>query len=591
MKEPVVHTILTLSFCMLILLPASGDSHVLQEGLVTLETDWEYRWGDSSIDGSGVPVWTYEEASEAWQSISFPSNPPGREGRTNVWYRVPLPRTEIRDPAVFIHSMDLIGEIYLDGVKIYGFGEFDDAGKGSFQGWPWHLFRLPEDFAGKKLYFRIYSDYRDIGLWGHVLLGSGSDQTRRIFTRDIVRIVVAIASLLITLIFLTIFFAAGRDRSAIFLALITFFLLLRVLSLTYIKQYLMDTPLLWEYVRAAAHFMVLVFIVLLLERILPSRYRWISRGVLIGVLGFFIAAVGGSLTGLFTLAGTYIFFDVLAVVIIGILGFLSVKSSIRGDMEGKLLTGNFVVMGLLTIYGMLVYNSLVPWSDDITYLTVFQFTLGLSFILIRRFLLFHRRLQMTTGELETLNATLEKRVTERTYQLEQANRKLRQEKISLHITSITDDLTGIYNRRYITDRYRTAISEASRYGRKLSIFMLDIDHFKKINDSFGHQVGDVVLRKLAGVFEDALRDSDLVGRYGGEEFLVILPEAESGDALYVAERIRSQVESLSWEEPGLSVTVSGGVAELDGEDLGELLEKADTNLYKAKRQGRNRIVT
>ena len=136
MREPVVPFILTLFFCMLILLPASGDSHVLPGGLVALETGWEYRWGDSSFDGSGVPVWTHEETSEEWHSISFPSNPPGREDRTNVWYRVPLPPLEIRDPAVFIHSMDIVGEIYLDGVKIYGFGELDDAGKGFFRGWP-----------------------------------------------------------------------------------------------------------------------------------------------------------------------------------------------------------------------------------------------------------------------------------------------------------------------------------------------------------------------------------------------------------------------------------------------------------------------
>jgi diguanylate cyclase (GGDEF)-like protein len=163
-----------------------------------------------------------------------------------------------------------------------------------------------------------------------------------------------------------------------------------------------------------------------------------------------------------------------------------------------------------------------------------------------------------------------------------------------------DALTGVRNRRAILEMLDNEINRAARTGQPLSIALADIDHFKSINDTHGHQVGDVVLEEVAGRLEVTLRSYDAVGRYGGEEFLVVLPSADPEAALAVAERIRSQVARPPTDErlAELRVTVSLGVASLadvpaDGppEQRAEaLLRAADQAMYRAKAAGRDRTV-
>ena len=159
----------------------------------------------------------------------------------------------------------------------------------------------------------------------------------------------------------------------------------------------------------------------------------------------------------------------------------------------------------------------------------------------------------------------------------------------LEILSITDGLTGLYNHRYIVDALSSRITEATRYRKPLSIGMFDIDYFKKINDKYGHVFGDEVLIKISSVIEETIRKVDIAGRYGGEEFLIVIPDTDSSGAYKTAERIRESIEKIKWDKDGLKVTISGGVCEFKDEDSGKLITKADKLLYKAKESGRNRI--
>lgn len=156
--------------------------------------------------------------------------------------------------------------------------------------------------------------------------------------------------------------------------------------------------------------------------------------------------------------------------------------------------------------------------------------------------------------------------------------------------AVTDGLTDLYNHRYSYERLEEEAAKAARYGRPLSLAMLDIDDFKHINDTRGHRVGDQVLAALAKTLRDSLRSVDVVGRYGGEEFVAILPNTSKAGAYSLAERLRKDVERLVVD--GLKVTISIGVAEFPDLDVAEeaqLIEAADAAMYEAKRSGRNRV--
>ncbi len=158
--------------------------------------------------------------------------------------------------------------------------------------------------------------------------------------------------------------------------------------------------------------------------------------------------------------------------------------------------------------------------------------------------------------------------------------------------STHDELTGLANRRLLDARLRMEVDRARRFGTSLSVLAVDIDYFKRLNDTFGHPAGDAVLASVAGTLERGVRRVDIVARVGGEEFVVVLARTDLEAAAGVAEKIRTRVAVT--EVPGLArqprVTVSIGVAELlDGEEPMELLARADTALYAAKGAGRDRV--
>lgn len=158
-----------------------------------------------------------------------------------------------------------------------------------------------------------------------------------------------------------------------------------------------------------------------------------------------------------------------------------------------------------------------------------------------------------------------------------------------------DGLTQVFNKRYFTENVDREISRAHRYGRALTLIMFDIDHFKQINDSFGHLAGDHVLKQLASAVKTKIRREDVFARYGGEEFAILLPELNLKGALTTAEKIRKLVEEheFVFEDEVIPVTVSLGCAAVtkDTPDTSALIKAADDKLYAAKHAGRNRVVS
>jgi diguanylate cyclase (GGDEF)-like protein/PAS domain S-box-containing protein len=171
--------------------------------------------------------------------------------------------------------------------------------------------------------------------------------------------------------------------------------------------------------------------------------------------------------------------------------------------------------------------------------------------------------------------------------------ELKQINTTIQQLAITDDLTGLYNRRGLAEFGRREVERALRFSRPLSAIMLDIDRFKLVNDRYGHPLGDIVLRQLSECCRGNVRTIDIVGRYGGEEFLILLPEADLSHAVQVAERLRQLLAELDVQTPqaDIRITVSAGVATLTPEvhTLEALIAQTDRELYRAKNAGRNRV--
>ena len=155
----------------------------------------------------------------------------------------------------------------------------------------------------------------------------------------------------------------------------------------------------------------------------------------------------------------------------------------------------------------------------------------------------------------------------------------------------TDELTGLHNRRSFNESFALALSSARRHGHPLSLISSDLDHFKNVNDTYGHSIGDLVLKEFSNLLKDLVRVEDIASRWGGEEFIILLPNTSSDAAAIMAERIRSTFEQQSSCASPLAVTASFGVAQLqNGDDEDALIRRVDNALYTAKREGRNRVV-
>ncbi|HSY51319.1 MAG TPA: GGDEF domain-containing protein [Thermoanaerobaculia bacterium] len=186
---------------------------------------------------------------------------------------------------------------------------------------------------------------------------------------------------------------------------------------------------------------------------------------------------------------------------------------------------------------------------------------------------------------------------ERVANLESANLDLLLKNSALSEISARDSLTGLYNRWYVMEKIDSEMNRSLRHGSPVSLIMLDIDHFKRVNDSFGHSAGDRVLQSVGQVLRDSCRLYDVAGRYGGEEFCIVLPETKVSNTTVVAERIRERLAASRFEvgADSVVVTASIGIAGIDSAESegslspSTLIDRADQALYSAKHHGRNRV--
>jgi diguanylate cyclase (GGDEF)-like protein len=168
-------------------------------------------------------------------------------------------------------------------------------------------------------------------------------------------------------------------------------------------------------------------------------------------------------------------------------------------------------------------------------------------------------------------------------------RELHELQEELRTSAAMDALTGAFNRKKIEQLLEWELERATRYNGTLSLILFDLDHFKIVNDTYGHLSGDYVLKTVIRIIQDHIRKTDSLGRWGGEEFMLLAPETCMEQAAELAEKIRQHVELFTYKDVG-TVTISCGLAELKvGDTIDSLIKRADDALYKAKRKGRNRV--
>ncbi|MCG7592325.1 GGDEF domain-containing protein [Halomonas sp. McD50-5] len=528
-------------------------------------TDWEYRWGDAPL-----------EDDAPWTPIDFPSNPPERNGQKSVWFKTVLPEGEWRDPVLHITSINLVGQIYLDGTLIYQHGDMEAP---RFIGWPWHLVPLPENSAGKTLALRIHSDYTSIGLWGDVEITDRIDALKGMLHASVQDLAVSAFSLLLATL-AAIFAMIGPERRGFFaIALFAFSSGLMLLAETPVRQLLADAPLTWDILRAASYFTLPIAIGLLLSHWLDGApKRWMRRLWQLH-LAYLVVSIGLVALGVVNLALTFPIFDVLLLLTLPLMLLLALLRVRRLNLEQRLFVTSFLLFAPLLLLDMLVAHELIPRRD----VPLSYGALGFSLAIVGISLWHYRH---TQRQLAAANQTLEAQVTARTAELDTLVEQLKG-------LSLQDALTGLNNRRHFDTLLHQEMALAQRKGSLLSLLMIDIDHFKKVNDNFGHDAGDAVLIEVAALLKKHFRGTDVVCRLGGEEFVALLPGTGTAEAQTRAEKLlkAQRDQALSHlHQPLGRITLSCGIATYPAHtmDPKRLLRLADTALYKAKNNGRDR---
>ena len=277
------------------------------------------------------------------------------------------------------------------------------------------------------------------------------------------------------------------------------------------------------------------------------------------MLGLYIMYFAGLARGAFLLLGLAMF------------SFGMFRFKARGFMQLAVL--------ILSVYAVLVATLLYFHGDGVN--------LRLELLLWVAFAMAMGQFSFLAG----MVGDLRRNVSEKNLALARQNSELEVALQRISDMAIRDELTGVYNRRYLMERITEETHRCQRNGSAFCICMVDIDWFKKINDTYGHQPGDEVIRSVARCASGALRQLDFFGRYGGEEFVMVLTDTPLEGAMVTAERVRARIEGLDFAgiAPDVRVTVSIGVAEhIRRTDSGATLKRADAALYRAKESGRNR---
>jgi diguanylate cyclase (GGDEF)-like protein len=365
--------------------------------------------------------------------------------------------------------------------------------------------------------------------------------------------------LMIELTYLAIYFLRGKEKSFLYFSILCFLIQLRccILNERVLVQLYPHMPYeLLSKTAAITYYLWIWTYVLFLK----EQFKDVSDKII------YFSMVFGSVFTVICLMTENMIYDQLGIltqvlllcIIIYILIFL-IKKSIKGDQKGKLSLVAFFVLIITAMNDIFVNNGVLN-NIYIFQIGMFVFAFLESYMLAVNFSMGFNRIK-----------------------------ELSIENQEIYEKSIRDSLTNLYNHKYIKQVLSNKIEDYKENKEGFIVLMVDLDHFKSINDKYGHPFGDKVLVRISNLFMKMLRATDTIGRYGGEEFLIILPNTNMVEARKIAERIRKSVENLIWDDSLLKTSISIGLYENEATTKEECIKKVDDLLYRAKKNGRNRV--
>jgi len=559
---------------------AATDSQSLNNQPV--DSAWYYHLGDLNIAHDGS--WQTEEV--IWYKTESPETFSDRSTEKIVWIKTDLPSGDWRDPYLFISSVDLTLQVFFKGKMIYYFGEIDKDGNSQFEGWPWHAIPLPKDYDAESLYFRVYSDYPFIGLAGDIQIGNRFELLEQIYQGGAAGLLFVLMVLIIGVISTAIGLIKKDRKAAISTGVLSFNLSLMMFAENELSQVAYYDPLFWRYIAAFTYFLIPALLAIVISAWVKDKSPFVARSVRNVSFIFFFGVAGLSYFSDFNFVNAYPPFDVLFILLVTTLLFGYVDKFRVLGVPGILMACGVVALFGSLLIDMLNAHGFISWIGHVGQWGLILFTLASFLIYLVQD--WHQQI-----DLSELTDKLETKVMKRTEQLQASEEKLK-------CLAREDYLTKLLNRRAFTEMAKDVIAQAGIEQKPLSLVLFDLDLFKRVNDQYGHRVGDLVLKAIADVIRQTCREGELICRFGGEEFVVLLPATNATFAQTLVKRLRSSISEMEVIENGepIKVTASFGLISLSENlishrspeaILERLLAEADKIMYEAKEAGRDEI--
>ena len=561
--------------------------------IAPIDSGWSYHWGDiprsHQADNTERVHWQFSEAE--WNQAGSLANVAGRSGEDILWLKLDLPESKWRNPHLLVSYADIIFQVFEAGRVTYEHGRIGPEGKGDFAGWPWHL--IPVAAAeSTSLYFRIYSSYYLIGLSEEVIIGEKADLLEHVYHKGMTGGVFFIILFIVGIVSMALGLIKGHRRNALSIGFLSLDLSLTMFAQNELSQIVFFSPLILSYIWAFGYFLVPAFMAWVV-------YEWFDHKISKPVLVILCVSFGSMICAFVLSSITDLLFiefypsiDVLFIVsMLALLIECGARHKGRGIEEGLIILGLFIIC-LSLILDAISFYGIVTWIGQGGQwgLTLFAVSL-LTVYLIKD--------KKQQESLALLTHNLENTVAERTRALNESLARLEE-------LARTDFLTGLLNRRAFMELANREVANSIRHQHPLSLMLFDIDHFKRINDRYGHDTGDRVLTEVAKAVSKTCRESDLICRWGGEEFVVLLQSATPDEAKLLAARTRETIQSLDMKSAAgntIATTASFGFISYDGYQetselnkpenadrlLDLLLKKADSAMYHTKNRGRNDV--